>query len=125
MPVRNRGLPRCGEGNGLDAHRLAGALPGVVFLVAPAEDRTNPGPPEPIAPDEERRTGQPTPLPRTTPAAVKFILAPNRCHGGPDHRACGEACAASTFALGRHAPYVMERSSPGRCCPCPSPSSRR
>src|SRR5437773_8926812 len=48
-------------GDGLEARRHAGALPGMVFLVAPAEDRTNPGPPELINPDEERRTEQPTP----------------------------------------------------------------
>jgi uncharacterized protein len=49
LPVRNRGLPGGGDGIGLDARRLAGTLPGMVFLVAPAEDRSNPGPPGPIA----------------------------------------------------------------------------
>jgi hypothetical protein len=31
MTVRNRGLSRRGDGNGLDAHRPAGALLGMVF----------------------------------------------------------------------------------------------
>jgi len=50
-----RGVVR---GGGLDARRFAGALPGMVFLVAPAEDRANPGPPGPVAHDEERWTGR-------------------------------------------------------------------
>jgi hypothetical protein len=56
MPVRSRSLPGCGDGNGLDAHRRSGALPGMVFLVAPAEDRTNPGPPAPVALTDNART---------------------------------------------------------------------
>jgi len=34
MPVRNRGRPGRGDGNGLDAPRRAGVLPGMVFPVA-------------------------------------------------------------------------------------------
>jgi uncharacterized protein len=61
----------------IEARRRAGALPGMVFLVAPAEDRANPGPPELIAPDEERRTGMSA---RSVPAAREFE---RRCQGIP------------------------------------------
>src|SRR6185312_681966 len=64
-------------GDGLEARRRAGALPGMVFLVAPAEDSANPGPPELIAPDEERRTGISA---RSVSAAREFE---RRCQGTP------------------------------------------
>ena len=78
-------------GDGLGARRRAGALPGDGFLVAPAADRTNPGPPELIAPDEERRTGTSA---RSVPAAREFE---RRCQGTPsprpDARVPGPACS--------------------------------
>src|SRR4029077_191276 len=56
MTVRNRGLSRRGDGNGRDAHRPAGALPG---MVSGGSTRRSPKPRtiRPDSPDGQRRTG--------------------------------------------------------------------
>ena len=62
MQVRDRRLPGGGAGNGLDACRLAGALPGLVLLVASAKDRASPEPLGPVASSAVRGdTLSPTP----------------------------------------------------------------
>src|SRR5690348_1724617 len=91
LPVRDRGLPGRGAGDGLEARRRAGALPGDGFLVAPAADRTNPGPPELIALTRNAEPGHPPARCRRRVNSSAVAREPPSPR--PDARVPGPACS--------------------------------